>query len=409
MLNKNQEFANPRAESGVAFAVRLAVFYGVVFLLIGGFLPYFAVWLDGRGLGPSEIAIIVAAPLFVRVFITPVISFVADRLGDRRLVLILLAWGTLLASLTFTQVAQFWTMLIASTFFALFWTSIMPLAEAMAMRGVREGGLDYGRMRLWGSLTFIIATTGAGLAIQRWGSEAALATFISAAVAIVLGAHFLPRNTKRRPSRNRAITPIRVADAVMLVRSPQFLLFLLATSAVQAGHAVYYVFGSLHWQSLGISTGIIGLLWAVGVIAEVVLFTRSGHIISAYGPLRLIWLAALAAVVRWTATAFDPSLAVLFPVQLLHALTFGAAHLGAVHFISEAVPEECAGTAQGLYASVTAGVAMGAAMMASGPLYQAWGGQAYLAMGGLGIVAFVATTILMRSWQGERLIAPPTD
>lgn len=411
MVNDRWADSERQSATRFGFSLRLAIFYGVVFLLIGGFLPYFAVWLDGRGLSASEIGIVLATPLMVRVMITPVISFRADRTGDRRGMLIILAWGTLGASLVFTQTHGFWTILSASIVFAVFWTSIMPLAEATAMAGVRRAGLDYGRMRLWGSLTFILASTGGGFAIQRWGSEAALWTFIFASTAIVVGAHFLPPSDGNGSAKTDGsgarvtMAPIRVRDAVALMKAPLFLLFLLATSAAQSAHAIYYVFGTLHWRGLGISTGIIGMLWAIGVIAEVLLFTKSAQIVRAIGPLRLICIAGMATAVRWTLTAMDPAIGFLFVIQILHGATFGAAHLGAVHFISAAVPEEYAGTAQGVYASVTSGIAMGSMMAVSGLLYRALGGESYYVMGALGIVSFVAALALFKKWDGKRILS----
>lgn len=414
MVNDRRAGSERQSAAGVGFSMRLGIFYGVVFLLIGGFLPYFSVWLDGRGLSASEIGIVLATPLMVRVMITPVISFRADRTGNRRSMLVVLAWGTLGASLVFTQTHGFWTILAASIVFAIFWTSIMPLAEAVAMAGVRRDGHDYGRMRLWGSLTFILASMGGGFAIERWGSEAALWTFIFASTAIVAGAHFLPRSPGDGDAKagskgsGSTMAPIRVRDAVALIKAPLFLLFLLATSAAQSAHAIYYVFGTLHWRGLGISTGVIGMLWAIGVIAEVLLFTKSTQIVRAIGPLRLICIAGLATAVRWTLTAMDPALGFLFVIQILHGATFGAAHLGAVHFISAAVPEEYAGTAQGLYASVTSGIAMGSMMAVSGLLYRAMGGESYYVMGAMGIVSFVAALVLFRRWDGKRILSNST-
>ena len=406
MVNDRRLMSELHSGSEFGFSLRLSVFYGVVFLLIGGFLPYFAVWLDGRGLTSGEIGLILATPLMVRVMITPVISFAADRTGDRRSMLVLLAWGTLAASLVFTTTHGFWTIMAASIVFAIFWTSIMPLAEAVAMAGVRRAGLDYGRMRLWGSITFIAASTGGGFAIERWGSEAALWTFILASSAIVVGAHLLPRPSANRVARSdRSASPVRVRDAVALVRTPLFLLFLLSTSAAQSAHAIYYVFGTLHWREQGISTGIIGLLWAVGVVAEVLLFTRSSQIVRAIGPLKLIAIAGLAAAVRWSLTAMDPAVGYLFVIQILHGATFGAAHLGAVHFISDAVPESYAGTAQGLYASVTSGIAMGSMMAVSGLLYHSLGGGSFYVMAVLGAVALLAALLLMGRWHGGRIVS----
>ncbi|HKJ62436.1 MAG TPA: MFS transporter, partial [Hyphomicrobiales bacterium] len=111
-----------------------------------------------------------------------------------------------------------------------------------------------------------------------------------------------------------------------------------------------------------------------------------------------------ASVLRWTATAFDPSLPLLFMVQAMHGITFGAAHLGAMHFLQKAVPRSLAASAQGLYASLTAGVAMGLSSLAAGPLYRSFGGDAFLAMALLSGVGLVAAVILMKRWNGEQIV-----
>ncbi len=398
----------PAPEGGASgFAKRLSLFYAAIFLLVGCHLPFFPVWLNWRGLSAQEIGVVLAAPLAVRILFTPGISFVADRIGNRRLVLILLAWASMLSFLLFVASTGFWSILAIAMLAALFWTSIMPLTEAVAMEGVRGAGLDYGRIRLWGSLSFIAASFAGGLILQRWGPLSAVWMMILAAACTVLSAHFLPRPVgKGRLKRATEAPQIRLNDAFALIRSPLFLLFLLTTGGVQSAHAVYYAFGTLHWQSEGIPAATIGLLWAVGVVAEIILFWFSRHALVRTGPATLIWIAALAAVVRWGATAFSPPLWLLLPLQALHGLTFGAAHLGAIHFISEAVPEKMAGTAQGLYAAFTAGVAMGIGIAAAGPLYAAFGGHAYLVMAGVGLASVAGAWILKRAWKGGRLVAP---
>jgi PPP family 3-phenylpropionic acid transporter len=136
------------------------------------------------------------------------------------------------------------------------------------------------------------------------------------------------------------------------------------------------------------------------VLAEVLLFAYSGALVRRVGPVRLLVAGSAAAVVRWAATAFDPPLALLVPLQLLHALTYAATHVGAIHFIARAVPDGAAGTAQALYATVAAGVVLGGATLLSGPLYAAFGGRAYLSMALLAAVGLVAGLLLMRRWTG---------
>lgn len=400
---------DPKRSNGglpFGFTVRLSFFFGAVFLIVGLHAPYFPVWLEWRGLAPEEIGIILAAPLVIRIFFTPAVSFMADQTGDRRKVLVVLGWGTLGGLLLFTQGNGFWNTFAIAVVVALFWTSIMPVTEAVAMEGVKRDGHDYGRMRLWGSLTFIGASFAGGLILQEWGAGSVLWMMIGAAACAVVAAHLLPRPAGK--GRLKAATqPRRIhpRTAFRLLRVPLFLLFLAATGLVQSAHAIYYAFGTIHWQAQGIPAGVIGALWATGVIAEILLFMYSSRAVGAVGVTNLIILAALAALVRWTVTAFSPPLWLLFVVQAFHGLTFGAAHLGAVHFITEAVPEEEAGTAQGLYASAGTGLFMGAAIFSSGPLYTALGGKAYLAMAGLGALSLVCALMLRAHWKGEKLVS----
>lgn len=388
-----------------AFALRLALFYAAIFFLVGSYLPFFPVWLAWRGLDPVEISIVVSAPLIVRVACTPAISFLTDRVGDRRSMLVLLTWGSLAAFLMLTLASTFWQILAVVLLHAVFWTTVMPLTEATAMTGVRERGLDYGRMRLWGSLTFILASVLAGWAVAKSGPQAALVVLLTACVLLAAASLILPRSEREPGRTSAALNAIKLRDALALVRSPVFLVFLFATSATQGAHALYYAFGTLHWQSLGIGSEVIGLLWSIGVVFEIALFAVSRAVVAILGPTRLILIAAIASALRWSVTALDPPLGVLFAVQSLHALTFGAAHLGAVHFISEAVPEPLSATAQGLYAAIAAGLAMGGLLLASGPLYAAFGAHAFFVMGGFGVAATVAALVLARQWHGQRLVS----
>ena len=386
------------------FAVRLALFYGALFLVAGAKLPYFPIWLDGRGLSTSDIALIVAAPLFVRIICTPMIGFAADAHGDRRLAVILLAWVALAAFLALTGAVGFWAILAITLLLSVATTSLMPLTETIAMSGVRRFGVDYGRMRLWGSISFIVASFFAGFAVERLGDAVVLWILIGGAVSTVLGAHLLPGPVSigapsagvETSAATPSVKPV-LADVLRLVSSPKFALFILAVGAIQAAHAVFYTFGVLHWRSQGISSGWAGVLWAIGVITEIGLFAFSRRIGALLGSIGLIGIGALAGVLRWTLMAFDPPLALLLPLQALHGLTYGATHIGAVHWMSERIPQAQAGTAQAIYAAVTHGIAMGAATIAAGSLYATWQGGAYLAMAAVSGVGLIAALALHRA------------
>jgi PPP family 3-phenylpropionic acid transporter len=237
------------------------------------------------------------------------------------------------------------------------------------------------------------------------GDGVVLWLLIGGAVSTVLGAHLLPgpvpiggapAGADTSASATSLAKPV-LADALRLVFSPKFALFIIAVGAIQAAHAVFYTFGVLHWRSQGISSGWAGVLWAIGVVTEIGLFAFSRRIGVLFGSLGMIAIGALAGVLRWTVMAFDPPLALLLPLQVLHGLTYGATHIGAVHWMSERIPQAQAGTAQAIYAAVTHGIAMGAATIAAGSLYAAWAGGAYLAMAAVSGVGLIATIALMRA------------
>jgi len=390
----------------LSFAWRLGLLYAALFLVVGCYLPYLPVWLHWRSLGADQIAVLLATPLFTRILFTPVISFAADRMGGRRTILIALAWGSLLSFLLLWAANGFWQMLLASILLAINWTTIMPLIETVAVTGIRTGALDYGRVRLWGSLSFIVASLGAGVIIGRVGPEAVLPLLVAGTLLLVLGAHVLPHEFAGRGSTAPALLRgLKLADAFDLVRAPLFLWFLLAASLIQASHALYYSFGSLNWRAQGIPDSAIGMLWSVGVVAEVALFAVSGRVIAYWGTARLLMSAGLAATLRWGVMAFDPPLWPTALLQTLHAMSFCAAHLAAIHFLTHAVPEDRAATAQGVYAAIVAGLVLGSVTIASGPLYRAFAGEAYAAMALLALIGAASAFVLMRDWRGGLVVS----
>jgi MFS transporter, PPP family, 3-phenylpropionic acid transporter len=388
-------------------AWRLGFLYAALFLVLGCLLPYMPVWLQWRGLDADAIAFLLATPLFARILITPVISFAADWSGAPRAVLIFLAWGSLLSFLLLWASGSFWQMFLATLLFGFNWTTIMPLIEAVAVTGVRSAGLDYGRVRLWGSGSFILASLGCGLLIGAFGPASVLPFLVVATALMIAGVYLLPRDIASRPSPSApALRRISLADAVKLAHSPSLLLFLLAASTIQASHALYYTFGTLHWRAQGFADGTIGALWALGVIAEIVLFAASAPILAKWGAGRLLLAAGAAAALRWGFMAFDPPLWATLVLQCLHAMSFGTAHLAAIHFLSQAVPEDRGATAQGVYAAVVAGLVLGLVTVACGPLYRSFAGEAYAVMALLAVVGAASAVLLMRRWRGERVVGP---
>jgi len=389
----------------ISLGSRLSAFYGALFLGLGVYLPFFPVWLRGQGLEAGEISAVLACQMAVRIGSGPSFAFLADRMRSRRGLLIALSVASL-ASLCLLAVVQgFIAILIVAIVASAVWTPVLPLIETLTVAESEAGRTDYGRTRLWGSLTFIAGSIGAGYVLRSADPDAVLWLLIAAYAFMVLCAFALPRDAAGGTHKTAlGLGQIRFAAVLPVVTHPLFLIFLGAASLIQASHAFYYGFGTLHWQSLGIDDGVIGALWSVGVIAEVVLFVVSRRAVAMIGPVGLIALGGLGALVRWTFTAFDPGVEWLFLIQVGHGLTFGASHLGAMHFIARAAPADYHATAQGLYGAFSGGMVMAVAMAASGSLYAQYGGHGYLAMAACGAVGAVLAMLLARRWSGAGLL-----
>ncbi len=393
-------------DTGADYGQRVALYFAAMFVIYGVLIPFLPVWLDGRGLTANEVAIVTAVPFILRLAVIPAVAIFADRLGAHRLFIIASAWAALAACLLLGGMSGFWPILAVAAPLSLAAATMMPLVEAIAVKGVRVYSLDYGRMRLWGSLSFVVVGLIVGAWIDRSGSEAALWIMIAGTVLTVAAAHALPcppATARDEETLNSPAASNITRDVLRLFSLPVFFAFLVAASAAQASHAMFYTFGALHMRAQGISGAWIGALWAIGVLAEVALFAVAGSRFRHLKPETLLAVGAAAAILRWTVMTMDPPLEILVPLQLLHALTYGATHLGAILFVARAVPDRVSGTVQALYATFASGVAMGAATWASGPLFNAYAGGAYGAMAVIAAVSLLAALVIRARWDGGTL------
>jgi PPP family 3-phenylpropionic acid transporter len=368
----------------------------MAFLTIGVFMPFWPLWLEKRGLGPEEIGLLLGLATASKVFGSPFFANLSDRLGSRRRLMIGVALGSLAAFVFYSSANSLAMLILGAIFTGLTFPALLPLGENTTLMAARLKSFEYGRVRLWGSLTFIGASWGGGLWVASAGVASIPWLVIGGMTLLVISCVMLP--------------DIRVPRAAQGWRSFRgllgnriFLLFMLSTGLIQCSHAAYYGFSTLHWRAEGLSESMIGLLWGVSVGAEVALFMFSGAIVKHLGIMRLLVVAALVGILRWSLTAAGSELWLLLPTQALHAATFGATHLAAMHFIQRAVPETVSATAQGLYSAVVMGLMLALTMWATGALYGAFGGGAFLVMAGMSGAGLLVTFFLTRLWRGELL------
>jgi len=364
---------NPEIPTGAAFAWRLAAFYAALFIALGVQLPFLPVWLAARGLDAGSIGMVLAIPMVARVFAIPFATHQADRHDALRSAIAIAATAALVGygALGLAQGAL--AIMAAYALASLFYTPIMPLADAYALRGLSHIGRAYGPVRLWGSAAFIVGSLGAGVLLDVIAARDLIWLIVAATVVTAATAWALEPFPQGAASASAKV----LSPAKGLLRDRAFLAAAAAASLIQASHAVYYAFSALDWRNAGLSGGTIGALWALGVVAEIALFALSARL--SLAPTTLLLLGSAGAVVRWSAMACDPPAALLPLLQCLHALSFGATHLGALGFILRATPSALAATAQG-HLAVAQGLVMAAATGVSGLVYARWGGLAYGAM-----------------------------
>lgn len=378
-------------------APRLSFYYAAVFGLIGIQLPFWPVWLESRGLDAAEIGLFFSAALWIKTISNPLIGGAVDRTGERRRPMILFAALSLAGYALYPFAEGFWPILIIGMATGVTLAALMPLGESLTMRLTYERGMDYGRIRLWGSVAFILGALGAGSFLEGREPDTVLWLLLTALAALLLACICVPDHRQPKPTG-------RGLPILALLRKPQFALFIAACGMLQASHAVYYGFATLHWRAAGLSDFTIGLLWAEGVAVEVALFALGNRAVSRFGPIGLMLLAAGAGVLRWSVTAWTVDLVPLMAVQALHGLTFGAAHLGAMHYIQRTVPGAQSASAQSLYSAIGMGLVVGLAMSVSGLLYESEGGAAFLAMAALSLIGGLLCLVLLRA--GEPATTP---
>lgn len=359
------------------FARRLALVYAAFFLIVGWHLPLFPVWLTARGLDPAAIGFVLAAMQAVRVFATPAGTRIADRYGSLRAAIVIAAVASVAAIALLGSAGGFTFILVAAVTLAFVSAPVLPLTDAYGLKGLAQRGKSYGAVRLWGSVAFIVANLSGGLLLDVLAPGHLIWLIFAGNCALALAATLLvhqPREASQgaaRPTHSH-------------LRRPAFLAIAAGGSLIQASHAVYYGFSTLDWTAKGFDGATIGVLWALGVAAEIVLFACAARLPRRIGPVTLILIGAAGGLVRWSAMVFDPPAALLFPLQLLHAISFGATHLGTMMYLGQNAPEGGRAAAQGDVSTANS-LMMAAASALAGVLYGAGGSFAYAAMAALAV------------------------
>ena len=356
---------------------RLSAYYFFYFAFIGGFTPYFGLYLQSLSFSAWDIGVLMSQMQLMRLFGPYLWGTLADRTGTRLRIVRLTSVVTLAAFAVLFVVSRFGAILGVLAVLSFFWVASLPLVETLTFDHLRENPGGYSRIRVWGSVGFILAVLGIGALLDALGLRSLLWANVLLLVGLAANAFVIPEATHL--SGHAAHHPIG-----LILAQPRVRALLAACFAMSAAHGALNIFYSIFLTGLGHSKSVVGGLWTLGVLAEIVVFYYMTALMRRFG-LRPILLACFAAAaVRFVSIGYGgASLAVLLPMQLMHGLTFGAFHVAAIAAINRWFPGSTRSRGQALYSSVSFGAGGLVGGLVSGWAWEHLGGEMAFALSSL--------------------------
>ncbi len=329
---------------------RLAGFYFFYFASLGAFIPYWSLYLKHLGFTASQIGELSAVLLATRIIAPNIWGWIADHTGKRVWIIRTAAFIGMCIFSTVLIIRGYWPLLLVLAGFSFFWNAALPQFEAATMNHLGSSKHMYSRIRLWGSVGFIITALALAPILQKQGLAVLPWMILFILFCIWINTLFVNETVEQT---------VRVAKASFIKTcfKPPVLALLLACFFIQASHGPYYAFFSIYLEDYGYSRTAIGQLWSLGVIAEVAIFFCMHRLLPWMGAKTLLLVAMTLTILRWWLIAtFAESISILLFAQLLHAASYGLFHAAAIHLIDQYFSGNIQGRGQALYSSISFGL-----------------------------------------------------
>ncbi len=379
----------------------LAPVYLFYFGALGILIPFWAPYLRDLGLDPVQIGQIMAVYLAWRLIAPTAWGWMADHSGRRMLLVRLAAIASAVAFALVSRRTDYGGLLVFMSLFAIFWTALIPQYEANTLSVLGPRIASYGRIRLWGSVGFILAVVAGGWWFDLNGLDS-VPTIAAALIGLVALSSFLTPSGPQVPEEPDQLPLGRI------LRQPRVIALLLVALLVQAAFGPYYVFFTVYLEELGYARTTIGILWALGVAAEIAVFLYSPWLFRVFSRRSLLAGALGFAVLRWCLTAaFADNLALLVFAQLLHMASFGLFHAVAVVCVHDFFPGKTHGRGQALYSSAGFGAGGALGSLYSGYSWSLLGPQAmfWIAAGLVAVALIIAVVWIHPDSVEDELVA----
>lgn len=391
----------PFAERLTSPAGRTSLFYFTLYSIPAIASPYLPIWLADQGISEAGIGTINAAPILVMIVLNLVVGRIADRASDWRQVIVFGAFIACIAPVALLFARGYWGILVVWALVMIPFQAIAPVTDAAAIRMTRRTGGEFGTVRMWGTVGFMVITLGAGVLFNWYGPEVFVplilgASLIRAATSLQLP-YFRSTGPDARGGGAEALSEVEPLSPLIATRlkeiwRPWFVLPLVAVAFLNGSHMLQMSLGALLWKEQGIPAHLIGLLWAIAPVGEIFIMLYFGRIARRFSARHLILAACVFGTVRWIGFGFEPGLWGYAALQFLHLGSFGLAYMGIVNFIANWTSEDIAAQAQSAFVVIRQ-VGMVIAFSGFGLLVAGMGNHAFFVAGGVAAVGGVLTLV----------------
>lgn len=376
----------------------MSVTYVLWFFGLGIYVPYFPIWLTDRGFDASTIGVLLAVPMVVRIIaITPVTHVGDGPLGARRTFL-LIATGAAFAYLGLMLTDGFWSVAIVLTLVSMCVAGGVPILDAIVLNGIDRHGLDYGRIRFWGSTSWLAANLAGGAVLGQL--PPAILPPLLAGLAALAAISALAMPLDGGAARKQGDADGR-APSLRL-----FIVFAIGIALIQGAHAFLLGFSTLMWQGMGYTAPQIGILWSVGILIEMAFFLWGTRAARLAAPIPMILIGAACGAVRWILMGFEPTSPLIITLlQSSHFLTYAAVHLATMNWLAR---YSIGRTRRSGWIATAISIAMALSTILSGTLFEHVGGRGFFVMTLLSLAgfAFIAWAGRIERAEEARIAAP---
>ncbi len=371
---------------------RISAFYLFYFASLGAFVPYWTLYLQSLEFDARSIGELMAIIMATKIIAPYLWGWIADHTGKGMVIIRIAAICSVITFLGVFLGSDFWWLALVMTLFSFFWNAELPQFEANTMNHLGADTHKYSVIRLWGSLGFIFSVVGLGIWLNKSDINLVPQVVFVLYALIAISSFLVPeKNGHKHLQQSGAISHV--------LKQPVVMALLIVCFLAQMSHGPYYTFFSIYLKQHAYDSITIGSLWALGVIAEVIVFIYMYRLMPNFGPRKLLLAALLLTSLRWILIGhYIEHLGVLLFAQVLHAASFGLYHAVSIELFHRLFKGKHQGRGQALYSSISFGAGGAVGSYLSGVLWDQTSAATIF-----NLSALAAASAFVIAWQFIRL------